>query len=295
MKTGLLFFYTESPMHAGTGSGLSAIDLPIQRERSTQYPNIHGSGVKGALRSQCAAPSGEIEAIFGPETTNKGTEYAGAISLGEARIVLFPVRSLVGVFAYVTCPHVISRLARDAKVTDPKVKFSITVADEKSSLVTTNSAITINNAVVLDEFSFDAKPSKEVDALAKWLVDNALPDTTDYQYWQDKLKDSLIVLPDNAFRDFVVNATEIATRVKIRSESKTVQAGALWTQEALPADTLMVSAVTTRTLRGDTGLPSGKDDAAAVAWLKANFKDRIQIGGDETVGQGLVSLRWQIN
>ena len=31
-----------------------------------------------------------------------------------ARIVLFPVRSLIGVFAYTTCPAILARLSRDA-------------------------------------------------------------------------------------------------------------------------------------------------------------------------------------
>ncbi len=40
MITSTLYLYTETPLHAGVGSGLSSIDLPIQRERTTQYPMI---------------------------------------------------------------------------------------------------------------------------------------------------------------------------------------------------------------------------------------------------------------
>ncbi len=40
MITNTLYLYTETPLHAGAGSGLSSIDLPIQRERTTQYPMI---------------------------------------------------------------------------------------------------------------------------------------------------------------------------------------------------------------------------------------------------------------
>ncbi|MBO0794275.1 MAG: hypothetical protein J2P36_25460, partial [Ktedonobacteraceae bacterium] len=49
--TKTLYLYVETPLHAGVGSGLSSIDLPIQRERTTQYPMIQGSGIKGKLRS----------------------------------------------------------------------------------------------------------------------------------------------------------------------------------------------------------------------------------------------------
>src|SRR5438128_7853487 len=50
-ETKTLYLYVETPLHAGVGSGLSSIDLPIQRERTTQYPMIQGSGIKGKLRS----------------------------------------------------------------------------------------------------------------------------------------------------------------------------------------------------------------------------------------------------
>ena len=40
--TTMLYLYVETPLHAGMGAGLSSIDLPIQRERTTQYPMISG-------------------------------------------------------------------------------------------------------------------------------------------------------------------------------------------------------------------------------------------------------------
>ncbi len=51
MKSRMLYLYVETPLHAGAGSGLSNIDLPIQRERPTQYPMIQGSSIKGKLRA----------------------------------------------------------------------------------------------------------------------------------------------------------------------------------------------------------------------------------------------------
>ena len=45
------FFITcETPMHAGSGSDLGVIDLPIQRERHTSYPKIESSSLKGSIR-----------------------------------------------------------------------------------------------------------------------------------------------------------------------------------------------------------------------------------------------------
>ncbi len=47
----MLFIYVETPLHAGTGRGLGAVDLPIQRERTTGYPIVQASSVKGRLRA----------------------------------------------------------------------------------------------------------------------------------------------------------------------------------------------------------------------------------------------------
>src|SRR5579883_685514 len=110
--TTTLYLYVETPLHAGVGSGLSSIDLPIQRERITHYPMIQGSGIKGKLRS---VAEDLVERGIGPLTREKigiifGLDkaetpdqmHAGALIAGDARILLFPVRSLTGVFAYIT-------------------------------------------------------------------------------------------------------------------------------------------------------------------------------------------------
>src|SRR5216684_5087284 len=122
METTMLYLYVETPLHAGVGSGLSSIDLPIQRERTTQYPVIQGSGIKGKLRSVAedmverkvgTLTDERVTIMFGPKAT--GADHAGALIAGDARILLFPVRSLNGVFAYTTCYDVLNRFMRDMK------------------------------------------------------------------------------------------------------------------------------------------------------------------------------------
>jgi CRISPR-associated protein Cmr4 len=159
-----LFIYTETSLHAGVGSTVSVVDLPIQRERTTQFPIVQGSGIKGALRSQVADAENkqsEVEAVFGADTkkdnkfagaisvfgadTKKDNKFAGAISVGDARIVLFPVRSLAGVFAYITCPAVLARIGRDVSAF-PRLALDVGVED---ALVSSKTAIAASNRVVL--------------------------------------------------------------------------------------------------------------------------------------------------
>lgn len=280
-----LFIYTETSLHAGVGSTVSAIDLPIQRERTTQFPIVQGSGVKGALRSQITAEEEVLEAVFGADT-KKDDKFAGALSIGDARIVLFPVRSLNGVFAYTTCPAVLARVGRDVP-SFPALNKSV---EGENALVTSNSAVAVSGKAVLEEFSFNCTVDSQVDAIAKWLADNAFPTEQAYEYWRNKVKNSLIVLSDESFRDFVQNSTEIVTRVRLDREKKTVAQGALWTQEALPSDCLLLSAIFARSTRNGS---NGTAEQVA-AWLRdpQNVPQRIQLGGDETTGSGIVALRW---
>src|SRR4051794_18608918 len=109
--TSMLYLYVETPLHAGVGSGLSSIDLPIQRERTTQYPTLQGSGIKGKLRATLEGDRKQlsdqekiiVDTLFGPpsdETKDSNNDHAGALIFGDARLLLFPIRSLNGVFAY---------------------------------------------------------------------------------------------------------------------------------------------------------------------------------------------------
>lgn len=284
MQAMSLFIYTETSLHAGTGSTVSVVDLPIQRERTTNYPMVQGSGIKGALRSQLKEKAND-ELFFGitlPTKENNHNKdrdaFAGAISVGDARIVLFPIRSLMGVFAYATCPHVLARLKRDVGNIDD---LPIPSVEGEKALTTTRSAIEAGGSVVLEEFSFKAQRDAQVDQIAQWLKANALPEGDDYAYWRAKLLTSLVILPDDAFKDFVTTSTEIITRVRLDSATKTVADGALWTQEALPADTLLLSRI----------VLSDRQNVTPQA-VANSFDPRIQIGGDETTGDGFVALKW---
>lgn len=292
MQNVLLFLYTETPLHAGVGSSVSVVDLPIQRERTTQYPIVQGTGVKGSLRSHCAsnAPQTEVEAVFGPENERDASKYAGAIAVGDARIVLFPVRSLKGVFVYVTSQHALARLARDLSAANaaagvPSISFNLTGSGEA---LVSDTLVLVDNQVVLEEYSFAAKHNPSVAAWATWLADNALPQDAAYEYWRKHLKSYLVVLPEEDFRDFVVNSTQIETHVKLEQAKKTVKDGALWTTESLPPDSLLVSSVVVRATRGGQIA-----DAQQVRdWLTQTVPARLQLGGDETTGQGIVAAQW---
>src|SRR5947207_13812146 len=116
MLTRVTLIHAMSPLHAGTGQSVGAIDLPIARERPTGVPLLPGSSIKGALRALSSSrPDGQITRdVFGPET-DKSSEHAGSVQFSDAHLLLLPVRSVRGTFAWVTSPYLIRKLARASR------------------------------------------------------------------------------------------------------------------------------------------------------------------------------------
>jgi len=320
----ILYLYVETPLHAGTGSGLGAVDLPMQRERTTGYPIVQASSLKGVLRGESyswkpfverkekyqaelvaqgkkpkeaekearrkAAIEVGLEAAFGPET-GYAELHAGAVSPGDARLLLFPVRSLLGIFAWTTSAYALARFRRDALAAGVAVPWEAVGPDgEDTALVPPESDLVADGRLVLEEFAFTAEKSGQVQAIAAWLADNALPAGQEYGYWRNKIHTSLTILPENAFRDFILHATEVVTRVQLNQESKTVAQGP-WTEEHLPTDTLLYAPFYATKPRGRNG-PPGWDASQVLDFVRDVVPGRVQLGGDETVGRGLVQLRW---
>ncbi len=289
----MLFIYTETPLHAGSGQGTGAIDLPIQRERVTCYPLVQASGLKGALKDTAQRNGGnkeDIDLIFGAEGQN--VDYAAAISIGDARLLLFPVRSLIGVFAWTTSLDVLARFRRDMQAigTNSLPALPESLQKEQAWVTSPCSLLPDNeNDLVLEEFAFTAQRDEKTTELAKWLADHAFPPNGEDDYWKKKVKTSLVILPEDAFRDFALYATEIVTRINIDDATKTVKSGMLWTEEYLPIDSVLYAPVFASTSRREGSSMSAQEVLQKTQQFVPN---RLQLGGDETIGRGMVHLQW---
>jgi CRISPR-associated protein Cmr4 len=290
----MLFIYVETPLHAGMGRGLGAVDLPIQRERTTGYPIVQASSLKGRLRAETKdkMPKDEWLAIFGPEAGEKASDHAGALSTGDARLLLFPVRSLAGVFAWTTSRDALARFRREAEMAELNLGEwkDLPPEPDKEKAWVSGDTLKAGGSVVLEEFSFTPVQNPVVSTIGEWLAKNALPEIG-YEYWKKALPEKLCILPEDAFRDFVLYGTEVQTHVQLDPEKKTVKTGALWTVESLPVDTLMYAPLMATQSRANNGAKKieGKEILEKVAGVTP---PRTQLGGDETTGQGWVSLRF---
>ncbi|MBK1700194.1 type III-B CRISPR module RAMP protein Cmr4 [Thiococcus pfennigii] len=288
-------------------------DDETERERNCLAKEIEATRqcITAHLRS-----SG-IDAVFGPET--QGGDHAGAVSVQEGRVLLFPVRSLAGTFAWVTSPLALGRLRRDLHGLENQLDWDFGPPPSDHALVPPDSDVCLNDSendddpernIVLDEFTFTAKEEPRLSAIAHWLAHHALPSDRGYDYWRERLcrapKDTspgkpacassnLVVLPDDDFRDFCRFATEIQSRNRINPVTKTVKGQGLWTEEHLPAETVLY----TKVLAADPRMPRDKGDtegqfanASQVLAVMTRFDGGlVQMGGDATVGRGLVRIR----
>ena len=279
MQAKLMFLHALSPLHAGTGQGVGAIDLPIAREKGTEIPIVPGSSLKGVLRDACVALHNDDTCvhIFGPDT-DKAHEHAGAVVLTDLRLVALPVRSLAGVFAWGSSPFLLQRLARDAQLAGLDVPDKPSVANTDTVLVSSTSALRLNNDVVLEDVKLTAQA--EANNWANWLADRVFPDD---QTWQDEFKAHFCIVHDDVMSYLLQVGTEVTARIRLKDDEKTVAKGALWYEEALPAESILAGLVAAQ--------PNGKAQPDEVFRVIGQLAEHVlQVGGNATVGRGLCRL-----
>ncbi|BBE30573.1 type III-B CRISPR module RAMP protein Cmr4 [Tepiditoga spiralis] len=273
------FLYAVSQLHAGKGFDSGVVDLPIQREVHTDFPII--SGIKGAFRNEFEEVfkgDKDIKIFGSPKEKEKGTEdQSGSVSFSEAKIFLFPVRSITEGFVWITCPMILSRVNILFKMfgnKDLETKVSNllkTIKSDKEYYSTNKTEINLEEYKVTPEYSKEL-----VDFLNS--IKKILPDET----LQNKLKERVLIISDEDFRFFVKGSTEIMARIKI-DETGTVdkKTGGLWYEEYLPQDTIMYFIV--KTLLKDHGLD---------ILTKETDKQFVNIGGKSTIGKGFTYIKY---
>jgi len=316
-----LFLLCETPLHAGSGSDLGIVDLPIQRERHTDFPKIESSSFKGSIReafenkinskvfSDLNSDDVKIHRVFGyddgslekkeKEALQKALknakdevqkDFAGAVGFSDARLLLFPVKSMKGVFAWITCPKVLSQFKNDLMYSGMKNESDKIETFSGTSIAVTCTGSKIKfervDKVVLEEYAFSCDDSKDLTDMATWLSETVFADLP--EYWKNKIQTDIVVLPDDDFRDFVNLSTEVITRTKIDNVTGTVASGALFTEEYLPAESLMYSLVMTAPeFRKDN--PMSEEDV--FGFIESNLPAVIQLGGNATLGKGIIRTK----
>jgi CRISPR-associated protein Cmr4 len=280
MQTKQLLIFTRTPLHVGVGSSVGAVDLPVRRERHTNHPIIPGSSIKGvfrdAARNSAEMNDDTIDDLFGPETVgNDSSARAGDIAFGEARPLAFPVRSAKGAFAYITCPFVLGRYARETGTTTLP---TLPDPEDQTCHAGTKVVLDHNNSkrVVLEEYAFTQKD------IFPEAWERTLLSLSDDPVWQEASR-RIVLLSDGDFAHFVTTTTEISTQTKIDAETGAVAKGALFNMECVPAETLFSAPVQIIGRYKTTNAGDAINKLAAANPV-------LQFGGNSTTGRGFCSI-----
>lgn len=291
MKTLLTTIHALSPLHAGTGQGVGVIDLPIAREKATNLPFLPGSSVKGVLRDACSDEHTRVS-IFGPER-ERASEHAGQAIFSDQRLLLLPVRSLAGTFAWVTSPYLLERFARTAQDCGIAVKDIPKIGDENQCAVTSESGLRCKlggrDTVVLEELNLS--PGKEQATISSTLAQQIFAGQS---AWADMLKRRLCVVHDDVLDFLLLTATEVRARVSIEPDTKIARDGQLWYEELLPTETVLYGLLQIRTVSRPTKDSTGKpllNEGKVLSSLQTLTNKTLQFGGKASVGYGLCRMQ----
>lgn len=213
---------TTDPVHIGTGGmRLGRVDNSIVREPGTRLPKVPGTSLSGAIRSyaayrygkrQCAGKDGHCGKPTCPICYTFGSisgdrSYSGVVSIGDARLLLFPVYSMAGP-VWVTSPSALEDFGIKGQ--------TVAEGNAKWGGITTHQYLNLG-----------------------WLMVNK--DGNDWQIPEEKRKslpqpvgDRIILVSDKLFSQVVNSNLEVRTSVAINPETGAAEDKALFTYEAIP-------------------------------------------------------------
>ncbi len=304
-----VFIQALSPLHAGTGQAVnSVVDLPIARYRSTGIPFLPGSSIKGVLRDAleervpdtkekplnliCFGPKPDLQEDEEKQEEQEKKRFAGAVVFNDARLLLLPVRSLRGTFAYVTSPLLLRLAQADLAVTlpIPKLRRIQQGQDgqpaEARAVVLPDSALPHGGYVYLEDI--DCKVAKDppeaalIDSVTQWGT--WLAEQLFNEGERDLFSERFVVVDDETMTFLWETATQVDARIRINDKTHVVQEGALWYEESLPAESILVAL-----LAADRPRKPGHQPITADMLLDhviGQGRKHLQFGGKATVGRG---------
>lgn len=280
MRSIIIGMLAETPVHPGAGRSTGFVDLPVARESITEYPVIVGSSLKGALKDRArdkwpgkeaekeedTTPSEEVKSLFGKQ------DDAGDLIVSDARLLLLPVRSLTGHYKWATCPYILERLSRDIYRSGFEKNIKIPKTDKKPKNGTVQGEG--SGKIFLEEREFEIAGKTDQSVIE--AIAQLIPNHTSVE----RLAGQLIVLSDDDFKWFASYGLSINARNALNPDTKTTIPRALWYEETLPVDSLFYTLFLER-CKGSIDLVK----------TLVNERPYLQVGGNETVGQGWFALR----
>jgi CRISPR-associated protein Cmr4 len=277
----LIGLRTLTPLHAGVLGGDHIIDRPIHRDVHTQLPKLSSNALKGALREHGLAKN--AEKLLGKTDTGNGGGNSGWLNLTDARLLLFPVRSAAGGWAWVSSPSVLRKFREEAALTghglssDPIQAFNEALAnsiDDRAIYAGNN--LNVGGYLVIQQHVFSIEKRLTANQVNDWA--NEVPLLKDLQDFAERF----VILSDDNLRELTLRHTEIHTRNKINDATGATGGGLLFSEEHLPGESLLYALA--------FSMPNKKQQEIENE-LNTDI-DKIRIGGNATLGKGFCRLHW---
>lgn len=270
MNTRPFLLHALSPLHAGIGHTPDIIDLPIARMQATGIPFLPGSSIKGVLRAARRETDREkTEAVFGP--SDDPAAHAGALVVADARLLALPVRSFKGTFAWVTSPLLLTLAKRDLE----EHHLTVPTMNGRSARLAEGTVCMHQEKLYLEDLDLIATVDSDATQWARRLSSMASPG-------DDIFTKRFAIVDDDTMTFLWETATQIDARIRLDEMTRTVAKGALWLEESLPPETLLIGLLAAdRSRRNGVSMTADQVLRFALAGEEVH-----QLGGKATTGRG---------
>ncbi|MEC4982702.1 MAG: type III-B CRISPR module RAMP protein Cmr4 [Oscillatoria sp. PMC 1068.18] len=265
MKTNLAYLYLLSPLHTG-GTTQEGNLVGIAREVHTDLPYLPSSTIRGRLRA--ATPEARRNKLWGntiDDVTNGKDDNLkqGSLWVSDAAILWFPIPSLSHGVVWITCPLLLQRWARfvNPEIAIPEIGcFS---GGNQANLYLRDTIFKTDNLRDWQREDYSL------------FIPNGCRDTN--------VMTQFLVLSNHNCR--VLIESSLWRQVKVTLDSHKSVKGGFRYEEAIPPETLMY-------FPWGTTVANNNNVGEEVGHFREliNQTDTCQIGGQESLGRGIVRL-----
>ena len=181
------------------------------------------------------------------------------------------MRSFRGTFAWATSPLLLTLATRDLGETSP----AIPSIDGRGARLANGNVCIHNGKLYLEDVDLTATEAAEATAWAQRLAPLASPG-------DDIFTKRFAIVDDETMAFLWETATQVDARVRLDERTRTVAKGALWLEESLPPETLLLGLLAAdRSRRRNVNMTP--DDVLCFALADEEVH---QLGGKATTGRG---------
>ena len=270
MKAKLFRMRLVTNLHMGSGeANFNFIDNQVQRDPITEYPNMHPSGIKGALREFFDGIENKdyVREIFGSENTEKEDNKQGEVSFIEGKLLSIPVRSNKKSYFMGTTIEIIKEYVEFSKLFGKNTENLKEIEEELKKIEKKLSEKNRKICVIGNQEEGLLIESFENDEIGFYQEDDILIKVLG-------IKD-IVILKEEIFKDEISRRLPVIARNCLENGvSKN-----LWYEEVVPRESVFY-----------TGIVNSQNTEKFEDFCRKLEDNLIQIGANATIGYGFTKF-----